>query len=240
MLAAIRNIYQSTKKNNDINWFTEFLCRPPAAVVVVLVKNTRISPNQITFLSFLVCAIAAVILAFLPSYFWLVMFAIIFELSFILDCADGQLARARGKGSPIGHHLDFLMDEIKAMMLMVAVSIRVAFEAADDRYLLVGLFGLLALSAGMALTSFTRRPEYTGPKAETPPSPNKRGPIQLIVWLLNWIGRIFVHYPQYIWIAALLNRMDWFLWAFASIHALYFLRTYAIVFFKLGRFESKM
>ena len=34
MLAEIRDIYRTSKKKQDINWFTEHVARPPAAVVV--------------------------------------------------------------------------------------------------------------------------------------------------------------------------------------------------------------
>jgi phosphatidylglycerophosphate synthase len=38
--------------------------------------------------------------------------ALVLELSYILDCTDGQLARLKHQTSPVGAHLDFLMDEL--------------------------------------------------------------------------------------------------------------------------------
>ena len=85
----------------------------------------------------------------------------IIELSYVLDCADGQLARLKGTSSPVGAHLDFLMDELKAFVLVAAVAIRLWMPdrrpalAARGRWL-----GLVIVAAAISLTTFMRRPEY--------------------------------------------------------------------------------
>nr|MBA3542734.1 hypothetical protein [Deltaproteobacteria bacterium] len=48
--SEIATIYRSSKKKHDINWFTEWIARPPAAAVVYALRNTRITPNQVTFM----------------------------------------------------------------------------------------------------------------------------------------------------------------------------------------------
>src|ERR1051326_802156 len=124
MCAANAGIARSQNKKRDINRFTERVARPPAAVVVYLLKGTPITPNQVTFLSAAVAAGACAMFALLPGYLWLVAAALVFEFSFVLDCADGQLARLRKTASPLGHLLDFLMDELKAMLLIGCVAVR--------------------------------------------------------------------------------------------------------------------
>ena len=163
MASAIAAIYRASKKKHDINWFTEWIARPPAAVVVYLLQRTPITPNQVTFLSTVVAAGAAAMLALLPGHAWLLAAAAVFELSFVLDCADGMLARLRKIASPLGHLLDFLMDELKAMFVYGCVAIRLWQDTGDVRLLLVGLGGLFCLAAGLSLTSFIRRPEYGAP-----------------------------------------------------------------------------
>ena len=243
MWSEIVGIYRSSKKKRDVNWFTEHIARPPAAIVVYLASRTRITPNQITFLSVVVAAAACAIWIFLPGYSWLVAAALIFEFSFVLDCADGQLARLRGVASPIGHLLDFLMDELKAMLVIGSIAVRLWRESADPRLLLVGLGGLFFLAAGISLTTFIRRPEYSGP-APTPPAaaseasapPPRRSPLRMALGLVEAVARFFVHYPQYIWICAAAGRMDVFFWAYAAVNALYFAKTFAGILLKLGRF----
>jgi hypothetical protein len=98
MLADIAAIYRASKKKKDINWFTEWIARPPAAVVVYLLRGTPITPNQVTFLSAFVCIAACAMLVLLPGHLWLGLAILTLEISFVLDCADGQLARVRKWG----------------------------------------------------------------------------------------------------------------------------------------------
>lgn len=240
MWSEIVAIYRASKKKRDVNWFTEHIARPPAAIVVYLASKTRITPNQITFLSVVVAAAACAIWIFLPGYAWLVAAAMIFEFSFVLDCADGQLARLRGVASPIGHLLDFLMDELKAMLVIGSIAVRLWGESGDPRLLLAGLGGLLCLAAGISLTTFIRRPEYAPqPSSSDPqpaPAPRRKSPVRLALGLVEAAARFLVHYPQYIWICALAGRIDVFFWAYAAVNALYFAKTFAGILLKLGRF----
>jgi hypothetical protein len=241
--ADIAAIYRASKKKKDINWFTEWVARPPAAVVVWCLRNTRITPNQITFLSAIIAAGAAAMIALLPGHGWLVAAALVFELSFVLDCADGQLARLRGKASPLGHLLDFLMDELKAMLLIGCVAVRVWNDTGDDRMLLVGLGGLFCLAAGIALTSFMRRPEYGAKPITEDGQPaeiaTRRGPIGLAIAGIEAAARFVVHYPQYIWLCAAFDRIDVFFWAYAGVNALYLLKSLLAILVRLGRFEPR-
>jgi phosphatidylglycerophosphate synthase len=240
--SEIAAIYRSSKKKRDINWFTEWIARPPGAVVVYALRNTRVTPNQITFASAVVAAGACAMFALLPGHGWLVAAALVFELSFVLDCADGMLARLRKIASPVGHLLDFLMDELKAMLLFACVSVRLWRETGDERLLLVGMFAGFALASGLSLTSFMRRPEYGAkpPTEDGQPAEvgGRRGPIGRAVSALEWCARIVVHYPQYIWLCALVNRIDVFFWAYAGVNVLYFGKALLSILWRLGRFKS--
>jgi phosphatidylglycerophosphate synthase len=241
MPSEIAAIYRASKKKRDINWFTEWIARPPAAVVVYALKGTPITPNQVTFLSTVVAAGAAAMFAVGPGYGWLVAAALVFEFSFVLDCADGMLARLRKIASPLGHLLDFLMDELKAMFVFGCVAIRLWRETGDERLLLVGLGGLFCLAAGLSLTSFMRRPEYGAkpPTEDGQPAEvgGRRGPIGLAVSALEHAARVVVHYPQYIWICALADRIDVYFWAYTGVNVLYLGKTMASILFRLGRFS---
>jgi phosphatidylglycerophosphate synthase len=225
MWADVVAIYRASKKKKDINWFTEWVCRPPAAFFVYLVQGTRITPNQVTFLSLVVAAVACGAFLLIPGPLGAIAGAAIFELSFILDCADGQLARVRGESSPLGHLFDFLMDEIKALMLFGTIAIRLWLVSQDPVHLLAGLAGLFALASGIAITSFTRRPEYGAapPTSEGQPAELRKrsGPVGMAIGTLEWASRIIVHYPQYIWLLAAIDRLDIYFWGYGAINVVY-------------------
>ena len=241
---GVLEVWRTTKKKND-HPFNTYIARPPAAAMVVLLKNTPISPNQVTFLSVVLALGGAALWIAMPGYLGGLLGALALFASFVVDCADGQLARIRGTMSGIGHHLDFLMDEIKAFFVYGALTVRIWHEWGDVRLLLVGLGGLCCLASGISLTSFMRRPEYTGETAKgadgvvVATRAKRTSLIGRAIGVVEWAGRQVVHYPQYVVIVAAVNRLDLFFWAYAGVNALYFARSSLVILVKLGRFERK-
>jgi hypothetical protein len=242
--SEVQAIYRSSKKKVDINWFTEWICRPPASVIVYAFRDSRITPNQLTLLSLVIAAGAGAMFVFLPGHGWELAASLVIFVSFLFDCADGMLARHRKIASPIGHHLDFMVDEIKAMLIYGCVAVRVWRETGHDWILIVGVGGLFCLASGIGLTSFMRRPEYGGAKPITedgqPAEVRRRtGPVGLAIGGLEHGARFLVHYPQYIWLCAAFDRIDVFFWVYGGVNALYFARCMLAVTFKLGRFAPR-
>jgi phosphatidylglycerophosphate synthase len=242
MWSEIAALYRASKKKRDINWFTEWIARPPAAVLVYALRNTRVTPNQVTFASAVVAALACAQFVFCLGWAGAACAALVFELSFVLDCVDGQLARVRKLASPVGHLLDFLMDELKAMLLLGSVSVRLWRESGDVWMLVIGIAALFCLASGLTLTSFLRRPELGAapPTEDGQPAQvgGRRGLVGRALSAVEWCARIVVHYPQYIWLCAAVNRMDVFFWAYAGVNALYFARTFAVILVRYGRFAK--
>jgi hypothetical protein len=58
----------------------------------------------------------------------LIAAALVLHLAFVLDCVDGQLARIKGLSSPVGAYLDFLVDELKAVLLIACCAGRLALD----------------------------------------------------------------------------------------------------------------
>jgi phosphatidylglycerophosphate synthase len=245
MLAEIVDAYRRTQKPRDILW-NRFVARPLAAVLLVPLARTRVTPNQVTLATLLVFVAGAAMLAVCPARGALVISVVILELSYVLDCVDGQLARWKGTSSPVGAHLDFLMDEIKAFLLVAAVAIRLWRGTLDERWLLEGLLGLAAVASAISLTTFVRRPEYAAATGTTvkhgagdygegfdaaAPAPRRRSPLALV----EALGRFIVHYPSYILFVAIADRMDLFLHAYVGLNAAYAARSLLGVALKLGR-----
>jgi len=88
---------------------------PLGAVLAMPLTPTQVSPNMVTLAGLLVHLVGALIVGFLaPPTHWLVVLLVIalWQLAFSLDCADGQLARARGQTSAFGAWLDQMSDGI--------------------------------------------------------------------------------------------------------------------------------
>jgi phosphatidylglycerophosphate synthase len=238
----IAAIYRASKKKKDINFWTEWVCRPPAAILVYLLRNTRVTPNQVTFSATILAAVSCALFILLPGYWGAIVATVVFELSFILDCVDGQLARIKKTASTIGHHLDFLMDEIKAFLVFGAVTVRLYRFSLEPYFLIVGIAGMACLGAGLSMTTFMRRAEYGAPPPTEDGQPvvlaQRRGLVGTAIGLLERGARVLVHYPSYILIVALIpyGRLDIYFWAYAGVNVLYAARSFLSIFLKLGRF----
>ena len=118
-------------KNKDDEWWSSFVTAPIGILLNLIVVDWSIlNPNRLTTLSFIAALFgAAFILPF--SYQNFVTAAILIQLSHILDCMDGQMARYRGNSSPAGSFYDKIADFIKIFIFFAVVSFTV-FEETNN------------------------------------------------------------------------------------------------------------
>jgi phosphatidylglycerophosphate synthase len=244
VIARIAEVYRRTRKPKDLLW-NRFVARPLAAVVLVPLESTRITPNQVTLATLLVFVGAAATMALVQTWCGLLIGVGLLEFAYVLDCVDGQLARLRGTSTPIGAHLDFLMDELKAFLLVAAVGIRLWRADGAAHWLLEGLLALVAVAAAISLTTFLRRPEYaaaTGTARTQGLGDYGEGFVAAppaagfsVKRAVESAGSLIVHYPSYIVFVALFNRMDLFLHVYMVVNAGHVARSLLAITWKLGR-----
>ena len=243
MFDAIKRTYKNSLKPAD-SMFNIYLARPMAAIVVVYLAKTRVTPNQVTLFSItpMVAGLAAWMTMDGHWGLWLGVIGV--ELAYILDCADGQLARVTGRTSVVGGELDFMLDEIKAYLLIGALTVRwVVIERGGLDALYVGLSTLVVLGAALSLTKFVRTPEYaeaTGTHRQTHgqsagAAHARKGPL----WPIEMSARLISQYPVCLPIFALFDRMDLFVWAYGVVHILYAGQMGLKVSLALGRFAPR-
>jgi phosphatidylglycerophosphate synthase len=111
---------RATYKRRDA-WWTVLLVDPLAGPLVRLVAPYRwITPNVLTVVSFaLGMGAAACFLKATTAA--LVLGAVLFHVSFVLDCMDGKLARLRRSFSIMGTWLDFTSDRIQFVVCVLAL-----------------------------------------------------------------------------------------------------------------------
>lgn len=238
MAGRIRTIYQQSLKTQD-SLFNLYLARPLAAVVVALFEKTRVTPNQVTFMSLVVMLLAVASFVGLGGAAGLWLGVAMVELSYVFDCADGQLARLTGRSSPIGGELDFLMDELKAYLLVGSLGARwYLYDGQLDWVLLLTVVTLIVVASAISLTKFTRLPEYgeatgtTVAKHGESVGSGRTGPL----WPVKMVFRLISQYPVTLPIFAAFGAVDIFLYAYGAVHLLYVGQTSLVVLLRLGRF----
>jgi archaetidylinositol phosphate synthase len=90
--------------------------------IVRPIVNTAVTPNHLTTLRLLTGIAAALLLAG-GNGFWSDVAGAIFLLSFLLDRADGELARLSGKTSSGGHRFDLYADYSANILIFVGMGI---------------------------------------------------------------------------------------------------------------------
>ena len=113
-------------------------------VVARPLVNTPVTPNQITTLR-LLSGIGAALAFAVGTPWWSQVGCIVFVLSFVLDRADGELARLSGKTSEQGHKYDLLADACANVLVFIGLGVGL-------RDSVLGLWAIpLGLVAGLSV-----------------------------------------------------------------------------------------
>ncbi len=117
---TLSEIRSRTYKRRDA-WWTVWLVDPLASRLVWLVAPwRRVTPNLLTTLAFLI-GLGSAACFWRGSYGWLLGGALLFHLSFVLDCMDGKIARLNGTGSVFGAWLDYVFDRLRVLACAVGL-----------------------------------------------------------------------------------------------------------------------
>jgi len=102
---------QLANRSND-GFFSTFILRKISKVFTRAALNLKLKPNFVTVVSFLVGVFAAI--EFSHSNY--ISGALLLQLSLVLDCVDGEVARYTKQFSRFGAWLDALSDRVKEFM----------------------------------------------------------------------------------------------------------------------------
>jgi len=123
--------YKSSLKNVAIEESADlFIFRPLAFLFVKSIYRTDLTPNQITLLSMTVGVASGVLYAF-GGGTAVMLGGILLASATVLDCADGQLARLKKNGTPLGRILDGVIDYV--VMIAAYVGLAVGLDPGPGR-----------------------------------------------------------------------------------------------------------
>jgi phosphatidylglycerophosphate synthase len=193
------NEYRKTLKKSAHPLISHFvrvnrwINRPLAWPLVQLLKPTRITPNQVSVVSFLIGMVGVAFFT-MGSYKWFVAAGILSQLSSIVDCVDGMLARAKDMGSEFGKYLDIFLDRIVDFSLMAALSYGLYRSTGRIELLILGLLGCAVYNLHVCLYYITINYFQNQASGET-------GEMRALLLLL-------------IFVFAVINRLEIGLWIF--------------------------
>ena len=189
--AAERQLWSSLTSSAD-GIVDRLFNRPVGRVLSKILVHTSVSPNLVSILSILIGVISG-------WYFAIGHFltgAIILQICAIIDCVDGDLARALFKQSFMGKWIDLIGDQIVHFAVFLGIGLGVARQNPSTPALILGasaavgvVFCLLVILRGMNMTS-----DHQSLFGKLVDATANRDFSALLLFL------------------ALIGRMQWFLW----------------------------
>ena len=114
----------------DDGFYSTFVVRKLSKPMTAVALKLGMSPNSITLISFAVGLLAAGSFA-LGDRWALVVGAILLQLSLIIDCVDGEVARATRRFSALGAWLDASTDRVKEYLAYAGLAAGAALHGMD-------------------------------------------------------------------------------------------------------------
>jgi len=137
----------ANSKSND-GPVSRYLNRPISNMITKQIANFPVKPNHISLFSFLLSLLAAIIIA-LKGYSFLVLGALLAQLSSILDGCDGEVARLKNITSKYGGWLDQILDRYADLFLITGLTFHTYYL---HQSLNVFLIGILAIGGSLIMS----------------------------------------------------------------------------------------
>lgn len=154
--------------------YSRYVNRPAGRLVAAAAHRYGVTPDQATVVSALLSAAGIVVLAAAPPA-WGPLVALLLAAGYVIDSADGQLARLRGTGSVRGEWFDHTVDCFKTSSLHLAVAVAwFRFPPTEGSLVLLVPLAFSVVQSvlyfGLILMPFLRRPTSAGeaPRTEHP------------------------------------------------------------------------
>lgn len=161
---SLARLRDAQKSSRGAPLYSLVVNRPMGRVLAAASHQAGLSPNQVTAVSALFTFSGIAVLVLAPAGAAVgVIVALLLVVGYAFDAADGQLARLRGGGSPVGEWLDHLTDSVKVVVIHLAVAVALfRWYAPSPVWLLVPLVFAASSSVhffGMVLVDLLGREE---------------------------------------------------------------------------------
>ncbi|MEV0267472.1 CDP-alcohol phosphatidyltransferase family protein [Hamadaea sp. NPDC050747] len=182
-MPSVRDFYQV---NRGGGLFSEAFSQRLGAAIAYAASRTGVRPTTLTLANLVVgLAVSVVVVLRADSWAgWIGVLALVgWQVAYVLDCSDGQLARVTGQGSAAGARIDILCDVASQIALVTAIS-AVAAARSDAPVWLLTMF------AGTWMVNLITSVLQSGPNAASM-MPSRSLPVR-VVKLVRDPGVVFL------------------------------------------------
>jgi phosphatidylglycerophosphate synthase len=136
-IKELRQICQSSAPNPAMETYSGRFTRIFSIYLTKLFLYTKISPNQITVISFFIFIASA--FAYFGSYYFTLLGPFLYFMSIVVDGNDGEVARFRRQGSQMGAvYVEPVSHDIQYGLFYIIVSVALYYNGASALVLIAG------------------------------------------------------------------------------------------------------
>lgn len=125
-------------KRDIVNWERIYFTRKVSVWLTYCLRNTRITPNQVTG-TWVLLGVAGAVALVCPDYRVRILALLALSMSWILDNVDGELARCKQQFSISGSLLDMVGHGIFFPLIFAGITLSMALGGTDVRLVALGV-----------------------------------------------------------------------------------------------------
>ena len=145
-----KNLLISNLKKASDGPVSRYLNRPLSIRLTILLLNTKIAPNHISILAFILGVMGAGFF-FLGGYINLIIGGILAQIASVIDGCDGEIARLKFKASEFGGWFDAVLDRYGDAFLLFGLTYHVYLIDGRFLYIIIGFLAII----GTFMNSYT-------------------------------------------------------------------------------------
>ncbi|HKS36623.1 MAG TPA: CDP-alcohol phosphatidyltransferase family protein, partial [Verrucomicrobiae bacterium] len=203
--AAERALWASLTSSTD-GFVDRHFNRPVGRSLSKLLVHTPVSPNAVSLASILIGLVAAGCFA-VGNFAMVVTGALLFQLSAIVDCVDGDIARAVFKESPLGKWLDLAGGQVVhvSVFATIAVGLWRQDSAAPVAWLGLSAVAGAILSFAVVVRGMKQVTDQSSPRLRKLMDSATNRDFSVLVLVLALLERLDV----FLWLTAVGSHLFW-------------------------------
>jgi phosphatidylglycerophosphate synthase len=202
--AAERALWATMTSSSD-GFVDKVFNRPVGRFLSKVLIHTPVSPNMVSIASILIGVLGAIFLAE-GGYQSALIGAILFQISAIVDCVDGDIARMVFKESPLGKWIDLAGDQIVHISVFAGIAFGVLRNGGEKEIIFLGASAVLGalISFGVVLRGMRQPAGANGSLQKLIDAATNRD-FSVIVLALALAGKLWI----FVWMAGIGSHLFW-------------------------------
>ncbi len=212
----------------EAGFFETKFNRKISILITRLLIKTSLTPTNLTWLSFFILCAGAYLLSTGDST-RLIIAGILIQLSYTLDCCDGEVSRLKGLGSKKGAWTDGVLDRVSELVLFIALAIGLYRQNGQHIVWIYIFFAFAALFMTHVITMITSQ-VFGKAQIKRSQDVGLLGRICKKLHIRPCYLRIGIDMHMMIFaLGAILNQLMWINYFFISIQNVYWIALFITV-----------